>query len=64
MTGAGFDVSDLPVQRLREEDGGDPRAVSVQVEIRGARLSHLVTEIRDLDGVLSVHAADANADPD
>ena len=58
-------TSDLSFQRLREEDGGDPRAVSVQVEIRGARpLSHLVTEIGDLDGVLSVHAADANADPD
>ena len=65
ITAAGFDVSDLSFQRTREEDGGDPRAVAVQVEVRGRyALTELVSELGELDGVLTVHAADANADPD
>ena len=65
ITAAGFDVSDLSFQRTREEEGGDPRAVAVQVEVRGRyALTELVSELGELDGVLTVHAADANADPD
>jgi hypothetical protein len=37
----------------------------VDVEVRGQRpLSDLVSDLGDIDGVLTVHVADANADPD
>ena len=61
VTGAGFDVSDVVVRRATSHD---------HVTVRRWRcagkepLSELVTELGELDGVVSVHAADANADPD
>jgi putative Mg2+ transporter-C (MgtC) family protein len=59
VTGAGFDVSDLRFGRHGDD------AVSVDVEVRGrAPLAVLASELGELDGVLSVHVADANADPD
>jgi putative Mg2+ transporter-C (MgtC) family protein len=59
VTRAGFDVSDLNFQRHEGE------AVVVDVEVRGRPpLTDLVSELGDLDGVLTVHVADANADPD
>ena len=65
VTAAGFDVSDVSFTRLNEEEGGDPRAVAVRLEVRGRHpLTELVTDLGELDGVLSVHVADANADPD
>ena len=65
VTGAGFDVSDVSFTRLSEEEDGDPRAVAARLEVRGRHsLTELVTDLGELDGVLSVHVADANADPD
>jgi putative Mg2+ transporter-C (MgtC) family protein len=59
VTGAGFDVSDVSFER------DDHETVTVEVEVRGREpLSGLVTELGELDGVVSVHAVDANADPD
>jgi putative Mg2+ transporter-C (MgtC) family protein len=65
ITAAGFDVSDLNFARLSEEEGGDPRAVAVRLELRGRHsLTELASDLGELDGVLAVHVADANADPD
>jgi putative Mg2+ transporter-C (MgtC) family protein len=64
VTAAGFAVSDLSFRRLSEEEG-DPRAVAVQLEVRGRHpLPELVSDVGELEGVLAVHVADANADPD
>jgi uncharacterized membrane protein YhiD involved in acid resistance len=58
-------VSDLNFARMSEEEGGDPRAVAVRLELRGRHsLTELASDLGDLDGVLAVHVADANADPD
>jgi putative Mg2+ transporter-C (MgtC) family protein len=65
ITAAGFDVSDLNFARLSEEEGGDPRAVAVRLELRGRHsLTELASDLGELDGVLAVHVVDANADPD
>ncbi len=59
VTSAGFDVSDVSFDRDEHD------RVTVAVEVRGREpLTGLVTELGELDGVVSVHAADANADPD
>ena len=48
---------------LDERDDHD--AVTVEIEVRGSLpLTGPVTELGELDGVIAVHAADANADPD
>ena len=54
-----------PSTRLSEEEDGDPRAVAVRLEVRGRHsLTELVSDLGELEGVLAVHVADANADPD
>ena len=59
VTRAGFDVSDLRFER------DDQDRVTVELEVRGRQpLTGVVSELGDLDGVLAVHVADANADPD
>jgi putative Mg2+ transporter-C (MgtC) family protein len=59
VTAAGFDVSDLRVDRHEGE------AVVVDVEVRGQMpLADLVSDLGDIHGLLTVHVADANADPD
>jgi len=58
----GFSISDLEIKR--EQDGahnGHPRQVTVDLEIRGqGSVTDLASELNELDGVVSVHAGDAN----
>lgn len=58
-TRAGFAVADLAVQR-GDQDGG-PHTVAVRLQLHGTgSLATLVTELGELDGVVSVSAEDAN----
>jgi putative Mg2+ transporter-C (MgtC) family protein len=57
----GFSISDLEIKH--DDDGlrnGDRRYVTVDLEIRGQdSIAELASELNELEGVLSVHAADA-----
>jgi putative Mg2+ transporter-C (MgtC) family protein len=64
-TAAGFAVADLSVHHLGDRDDDDPRAVAVQLELRGAgSVTGLASELSDLDGVLAVSGEDLTGAPD
>lgn len=57
-----FSISDLNIKHEANgtSDGGR-RHVTVELEVRGqGSVSELATELHELDGVLDVHAGDAN----
>jgi putative Mg2+ transporter-C (MgtC) family protein len=55
---AGFEVVDISFRRI-VEPRNDVRAVDVELRLRGAgRLSELVSELGEPDGVLSVGAGE------
>ncbi|HUA73061.1 MAG TPA: MgtC/SapB family protein [Solirubrobacteraceae bacterium] len=54
----GFTIADL---EIKQEANGAPRHVTVDLEVRGqGSIADLASELNELDGVLAVHAGDAN----
>lgn len=58
----GFSISDLEIkQEANGAHNGNPRHIRVDLEVRGpGSVAELATELNELDGVVSVHAGDAN----
>jgi putative Mg2+ transporter-C (MgtC) family protein len=55
----GFSISDLEVRH--DHDGPHDGHVTVDLEVRGqGSITELASELHDLEGVVSVHAGDAN----
>jgi putative Mg2+ transporter-C (MgtC) family protein len=66
-TEAGFSVADVAVKRdaATNGNGRKPRTVAVQLQLRGVgSVLELATELEELDGMIAVSAADANAPAD
>ena len=55
----GFTIADLEIKH--GDNGGGHGRVTVDLEVRGqGSIAELASELNDLDGVLAVHAGDAN----
>ena len=59
----GFSISDLAIKHENNgaQNGDHSRAVTVELEVRGqGSIAALAAELNELEGVLNVHAGDAN----
>jgi putative Mg2+ transporter-C (MgtC) family protein len=60
----GFSISDLSIKHdgTLDRGGYEEAVVTVELEVRGrGPLSELATELNEIDGIVDVHAGDANA---
>jgi putative Mg2+ transporter-C (MgtC) family protein len=58
----GFSISDVSIEHARNGSGnGASRQITVDLEVRGqGSVAELAADLNELDGILDVHAGDAN----